>query len=150
MKDAPLTSKKVLSVLMVFTVLLAALAALLSTFRQTAEYSPTSPEGVIQLYLQSVIDGKNDNAAEYFSVTSKCTASDIDRSWMPEAVRINLIDAEVNADKAYVEVAVDISSGGPFDDYYTENHKYRLIRESENWKIEGIPWPLYSCGEINK
>jgi len=37
-----------------------------------------------------------------------------------------------------------------FGDLYTEKHNFRLARESGNWKILGIPWPLYSCDEVTK
>lgn len=49
-----------------------------------------------------------------------------------------------------MDTLVDISSGGPFNDYYTEKHSFRLVKESGSWRIQGIPWPMYSCGEMNK
>jgi hypothetical protein len=105
---------------------------------------------VVQLYLTSVIEGKNDKAVNYLTATSECTASDLDRSWIPESVRVNLGGTDFDGDTVYVDTLVDISSGGPFDDYYTEKHSFRLVKESGNWRIQGIPWPMYSCGEMNK
>ena len=67
---------------------------------------------------------------------------------MPENVRINLRDTRIETERAFVDITADISSGGPFDDYYTENHTYRLAREDGVWKILGIPWPMYSCDEV--
>ena len=152
--DAPLdarrSSNRILAVIVSFTLVLAAVAALLSSSKEIKELSATSPEGVVQLFLKAVIEGKSEDAAGYFSSTTTCDASDIDRSWMPETVRVNLADTEVTGDKAFIETTVDISSGGPFDDYYVESHNYRLAREGGSWRILGIPWPLYSCEEPTK
>lgn len=143
-------SQKVLSIIVIFTILLAAAAAFLSASKDPKEYALSTPAGVIQRYLEAVLAGKNETAADYFVVDSQCDASDIDRSYISETIRVNLANTELEGDKAYVEVVIDLSSGGPFDDYYTEKHNFRLIRESGNWKILGIPWPLYSCEELNK
>jgi hypothetical protein len=67
---------------------------------------------------------------------------------MPESVRVNLKDSSIEGDKAFISVDVDLSSGGPFDDYYSETHNFRLERENGVWKILGIPWPMYSCEEV--
>lgn len=148
MNTAKGSTNKVLAVIVILTLLLAAAAAVLSSRQQSTEYLPNTPESVVQLYLKALINGKNEDAAKYFSKNSTCDAADIDRSWVPESVRVNLKDSNIEGDKAFLSVAVDISSGGPFDDYYTESHTYRLALESGAWKILGIPWPLYSCEEI--
>lgn len=150
MNPGRLSSQKVLTVIVLFTILLAAVAAFLGTNRNQAEYSVKTPEGVIQRYLAAVIDGRNDKAAQFFVANSNCDASDLDRSWISETIRVNLVESDIEGNQAFVEVAIDISSGGPFDDYYTEDHNFRLERESGDWKILGIPWPLYSCEEVGK
>lgn len=150
MNPGRLSSQKVLTVIVLFTILLAAVAAFLGTNRNQAEYSVQTPEGVIQRYLAAVIDGRNDKAAQFFVANSNCDASDLDRSWISETIRVNLVESDIEGNQAFVEVAIDISSGGPFDDYYTEDHNFRLERESGDWKILGIPWPLYSCEEVGK
>lgn len=144
------SSNRILAFIVALTLALAAVAAFLTSSREVKELTPSSPEGVVQLFLKAVIDGKNEDAANYFSSTSTCDASDIDRSWMPETVRVNLSDKEIVGDKAFIEISVDISSGGPFDDYYVETHNYRLAQENGVWRILGIPWPLYSCEEVSK
>lgn len=150
MNPGRLSSQRVLTVIVVSTILLAAIAALLSTNRNQAEYSAQSPEGVIQRYLSAVVDGRNDKAAQYFVTNSNCDATDLDRSWISETIRVNLVESDIESDRAFVEVAIDISSGGPFDDYYTETHNFRLEKEFGSWKIMGVPWPLYSCEEVGK
>jgi hypothetical protein len=143
-------TNQILSAIVILTIALAAIAALLTSTQDSKEYATSTPEGVVQRYLRAVIDGKNEEAVRYFSQSSTCDATDIDRSWMPENVRVNLSNSRIESEKAYIDVAVDISSGGPFDDYYTEKHTFRLSRENGIWKILGIPWPLYSCDELNK
>ena len=150
MADSVFHPRRVLSVLVVITVLLAAVAAYLSSTTENTKYSPNTPEGVVQLYLTAAIEGKNDKAVNYLSSNSECSASDLDRSWMPESVRVNLGNTDTDGATVYVDTLIDISSGGPFDDYYTEKHSFRLVKESGNWRIQGIPWPMYSCGEMNK
>jgi len=143
-------TNQVLAVIVILTLGLAAVAAFLTSSQETTEYAPSTPEGVIQLYLRDVIDGKNEDAIRYLSRSSLCDATDLDRSWMPENVRVNLQDSRIEGGRAFVEIAADISSGGPFDDYYTEKHTYRLTREDGAWRILGIPWPMYSCDEVKQ
>ena len=143
-------TNQVLAVIVIVTLGLAAVAALLTSSQETKEYSTSSPEGVVQMYLRDVIDGKNEDAIRFLSQDSLCDATDLDRSWMPENVRVNLRETRIEGERAFVDVAADISSGGPFDDYYTENHTYRLARENGAWKILGIPWPMYSCDEVKQ
>ena len=144
------SSQKVLSVIVIFTIALAAVAAFFSASKESKEYAISTPEGVVQRYLEAVLAGRNETAASYFATDSQCDATDIDRTWVSETVRVNLANVDLEGDKAFVEVVIDLSSGGPFDDYYTEKHNFRMSRESGGWKIMGIPWPLYSCEEPGK
>jgi hypothetical protein len=150
MSETRRASNQVLTVIVVLTLALAGLAAFLTSSRETKEYAPNTPQSVVQLFLQAVIDGKNEDAATYFSISSTCDATDIDRSWIPETVRVSLTSTEIDADRAYIDVAVDMNQDQLFGDLYTEKHNFRLVRESGNWKILGIPWPLYSCDEVTK
>ena len=150
MSDVRRGANRVLAVIVLFTLALAAVAAFLTSSRETKDYALNTPEGVVQSFLNDVIDGKNEDAARYFSVTSTCDAVDIDRSWIPDTVRVNLTNTQIEGDRAYIDVAVDMNQDQLFGDMYTEKHSFRLAREGGNWKILGIPWPLYSCDEVNK
>ena len=150
MSDVRRGANRVLAVIVLFTLALAAVAAFLTSSRETKDYALNTPEGVVQSFLNDVIDGKNEDAARYFSVTSTCDATDIDRSWIPDTVRVNLTNTQIEGDRAYIDVAVDMNQDQLFGDMYTEKHSFRLAREGGNWKILGIPWPLYSCDEVNK
>lgn len=150
MSDVRSGANRVLAVIVIFTFALAAVAAILTSSKETRDYAPNTPEGVVQSFLENVIDGKNEDAARYFSMTSTCDATDIDRSWIPDTVRVNLTNAKIEGDRAYIDVAVDMNQDQLFGDMYSEKHNFRLVRESGAWKILGIPWPLYSCDEVNK
>jgi hypothetical protein len=150
MSDVRRGANQVLAFIVLFTLVLAAVAAFLTSSRETKDYALNTPEGVVQSFLNDVIDGKNEDAARYFSVTSTCDATDIDRSWIPDTVRVNLTNTQIEGDRAYIDVAVDMNQDQLFGDMYTEKHSFRLAREGSNWKILGIPWPLYSCDEVNK
>ena len=150
MSDVRSGANRVLAVIVIFTFALAAIAAILTSSKEARDYTPNTPEGVVQSFLENVIDGKNEDAARYFSMTSTCDATDIDRSWIPDTVRVNLTNAQIEGDRAYIDVAVDMNQDQLFGDMYSEKHNFRLVRESGAWKILGIPWPLYSCDEVNK
>lgn len=144
------SANRVLAIIASLTIVLIAIAAVLSATHKSKTLSADSPEGVIQMYLKNVIVGKNDLAASYFSSDSVCKASDIDRAYFPEDFRVNLVNTEITGDRAYVKVDINYASGGPFDSGYSEKQNYRLIKENGRWKISGIPWPLYDCGVIEQ
>lgn len=144
------TSNRILAVIVIAALVLSAVAALVSAFREEVKYSTSSPEGVVQMYLTAIIEGKNDQAASYFATDSECDASDIDRAYVSETLRVNLVSTSIDGDSAYVKIDANTGASGPFDDGYTESHTYRLSKESGSWLIEGIPWPLWDCGTVNK
>jgi hypothetical protein len=129
------TSNRILALIVIAALVLSAVAALVSSLREEVKYSASSPEGVVQMYLIAIIEGKNDQAASYFVSDSTCDASDIDRAYVSETLRVNLISTSVDGNSAYVKI---------------DAHTYRLSKESGRWLIEGIPWPLWDCGNLNK
>ncbi len=144
------TSNRILAVIVIAALVLSAVAALVSSFREEVKYSTSSPEGVVQMYLTAIIEGKNDQAASYFATDSECDASDIDRAYVSETLRVNLVSTSIDGNSAYVKIDANSGASGPFDDGYTESHTYRLSKESGRWLLEGIPWPLWDCGTVNK
>lgn len=143
-------SNRILAIVVIVSLILISLSTFLTISREEKVFSPTSPEGVVQLYLRAVIDGKNDQAASYFVAGSECDSSDLDRAYISETIRVNLVSTTFEGESAYVKIDANTGSNGPFDDGYTEPHTYRLKKELGNWRIEGIPWPLWDCGGLNK
>lgn len=106
-----------------------------------------SPEAAVQQYLQRINDGKNEEAATYFSKTNKCTVDDIDRAYLDANAQVTLDKSVMtSSDSAIVYVSIQRNSGPLLTDTYTEPQTFRLNRENGTWKIAGIPWPLYYCG----
>ena len=106
-----------------------------------------TPEAAVQQYLQKVNEGRNEEAASYFSKTSKCIVDDIDRAYIDNNAQVTLDKSVITStDSAIVYVSIQRSNGPLLADTYTEPQTFRLNRENGLWKIAGIPWPLYDCG----
>jgi hypothetical protein len=106
-----------------------------------------TPEAAVQQYLQKVNEGRNEEAASYFSKTSKCIVDDIDRAYIDNNTQVTLDKSVITStDSAIVYVSIQRSNGLLLTDTYTEPQTFRLNRENGLWKIAGIPWPLYDCG----
>ena len=131
----------VVAVLLVLTVAI----VILTTGRNVKTYDLALPEGVAQAYLQAVFAGDFDVAAGYFEPDSDCDASDLDRAFIQENVRISLAGVSGDAERSAVRIAADIPNGGPFGGVYEERHTLRLVFVDDVWKLTGIPWPLYDC-----
>jgi hypothetical protein len=129
---------------------LSLIAIFASNSRQASVLSPDTPEGVVQLYLRAVVDGKFETAIGLLSESSQCTVADLDRAYIPSSLRVNLADSEVDGDSAIVKISVELGGGKIFDDGYSESHSYRLKNESGAWKILGIAWPIWECPGVNK
>lgn len=117
----------------------------LTVGRQVTTYDISEPEGVAQAYLQAAFDGDFDEAATFFEPESECDASDLDRAYLQEDVRVSLAGVDSDDERATVRITADIPDGGPFGGYYEERHTLRLVRIDDAWKLTGIPWPLYDC-----
>lgn len=109
-----------------------------------------SPEGVVQSYLTAIFDGNYERAVENLEMQSICEANDLDRTFVPQNVRIDLLDVVIEDSRARVKFQIEYPSGAPLDSYYTEEQVIRLINENNEWKITGIPWPMYDCGTLTK
>ena len=121
----------------------------LTVGRGVTTYDITKPEGVAQAYLQAAFDGDFDEAATFFEPESDCDATDLDRAFLQNDVRISLAGVDTDDERATVRITADIPDGGPFGGYYEERHTLRLVRVDEDWKLTGIPWPLYDCTTPN-
>lgn len=140
----------VLALIISLALILVAISLFVNSNHEEKQLSKQTPEGVVQLYLKAIIEGKHDVAAGYFVSSSECDASDIDRAYISDTLRVNLVSSEKTGDSAYVKIDANEGSGGLFDDGYTQTHTYRLVRESNQWRLAGIPWPLWDCGTETK
>lgn len=110
-----------------------------------------TPEATIQKFLQALNDGRNVEAAALFSVASSCTVEDIDRAYIDKNAEVSLDKAILtDTNNAIVYVSIQRNDAPLLSDPFTEPQDFRLVKEAGNWKIAGIPWPLYDCGVMTK
>lgn len=128
---------------------IAVIAVVVGIFTATQSPSnldPKSPEGVVQQYMTAVFEHRSDDAAKYFDAAGECSADDLDRYGTPQDARVDLADANVSGDTARVTVHIEYNSGDPFGGGWSEDKTIRLVKSGDEWRITGIPWPLYDCG----
>jgi len=134
----------------IVVVLIIALVAAVVTNNSSKTLSVGSPERAVQQYLQFLIDGRNDLAANAFSQDSRCTIQDIDRAYIWRSAEISLLDSQETGGTAVVRVSLQRDVNNLMDGSNGEELTYRLVKEGDQWKIAGIPWPLYDCGGLKK
>lgn len=127
--------------------LLAVLAVVLASGRGTVEYPQSSPERALQSYLQAVIKGDTVAAYSYISEESECTQTDMDNAYVNDVSRVDIDSVSTSGDRSTIRVRLEFNNGSVFDDTYSEEQRFSLVRESGAWKITGGAWPMYSCGK---
>lgn len=105
-----------------------------------------TPAGTVQAYLAALLDGRTADAAALLDPASGCSARDLDTAYLPQSVRVDLIDEQTSSDAAQVRVHVEQSTGDPFGGTWGEDRTMRLVRVGGVWRITGVPWPLGGCG----
>jgi hypothetical protein len=106
------------------------------------------PEGVVQAYLQAVLDHDHAAAAGYLSedTAERCPASAFRTAWVPEGMTADLDDVQVTGDRAEVRVVLHPTAAlPPFDAVDSTTELFRLARQDGAWRLTGVPWPLVSC-----
>lgn len=109
---------------------------------------PSTPEGVVQLYAQAVIDGDDTKAATYLAGQSEdCDyyyGSDTDN------VRLTLKSTEISGSHATVRVSVTTSYGGGGGLFgggeYSTDDEFSLVRSGDAWLVADTPYEFTSCG----
>jgi hypothetical protein len=127
-----------------------ALVVVFTVNKDPQQLDRATPEGVVQQYLSDVIKGDTDAAFKFLDSSSACKVTDLDRSYVPNEVRMNLINSSATATEAVVRFSVEIPSGDPLGGYFSEDQTIRLAKNNGAWLITGIPWPMYECGGVYK
>jgi hypothetical protein len=135
--------------LVALVVTVVVVGAVAGTLRAPTPLDEQSPEGVVQAYLQAVLDGDHLAAVAFFSddTARDCQASDFRNAWVPESLTATLDAVHVRGDDATVRVRLRTVAGpGPFGgDGYSSLETLTLAREDAQWRITGAPWPLLDC-----
>jgi hypothetical protein len=130
--------------------LAAVIALVMSVTRSDQAWDRSTPEGAVQAYLEAVQRGDKTEAATWFSPAGECSVDDLDVSYAPTDVRVDLVSSQVTGDTASVKVEIMWGTRGPFDSHSGEEQTYRLVRSGDRWLLTGTPWPLYACGEFKR
>jgi len=129
-------------------VVIAVVVGIFTATQSPSNLDPKSPEGVVQQYFTAVFDHRNDDAAGLLDPASGCAAEDLDRTGFMQDARIDLVRSDVTGSTARVSVSIEYSSGDPFGGGWSEDKTLRLVKSGTEWKITGIPWPMYDCGAV--
>ena len=118
------------------------------TFVQNPPLDVGTPEGVVQRYLQAVINGRRVEARSYLSdrLQRECD-EDFPRYLSQDAFRIEWIDTVMDGSVARVEVRVVEQDIGIFDPYYEFYTSFTLEASEDGWRITDQKWPWYRCSE---
>jgi hypothetical protein len=135
----------VLAVIVALITITSIFVVIISSNRSTLEFDANSPQAVTQSYLVAIFDEDFDQAAQYFEATSECDASNLDKAYFDKNARINLLEADITDNRARVKVMIEYSNSDLFNNYYSEETVFRLLKEDDSWTLTGIPWPLYEC-----
>ena len=139
-----------LGIILSAILIIVAIVAIIAATRTATVFARTTPVGTVQAYLKDVLAGQNAEAAKLFAPASRCTATNLDRTYMVDTARVNLVSSKISGDTAEVRVVVEYPMNGPFGASSTQDHAFRLIKSSSTWLLTGIPWPLYDCGMLVK
>ena len=117
------------------------------TFIRSPQLDPATPEGVVQRYLQAVIEGRRAEARSYLSdrLQRECD-SRFPRHLSHDAYRIEWMETVVDGSGAEVEVLV-AEHRGIFDSYHEFDAFFSLQLSGAEWRITDQEWPWYGCSE---
>ena len=116
--------------------------------REPVSLDPSTPEGVVQQYLQAISDEDYVTALSYNSeeILADCSASDIATNNYYDTFNAVLGDVTEIGDRVTVEASIQSGSAAldPGRDGYYE--QFVLIRENGEWVLTEDPWPYFTYG----
>jgi hypothetical protein len=137
---------RVLAIVLGVVAVVAVVTLVVATSRAPRTYDRSTPQGVVQAYLEAVVAGDLTEAAGYLAPGGTCDIDDLDRTSVPDGVRVVMRDTETDGDRAQVAVDVVTTSDDLFGgSEYTERHTFRLGKDGQDWRVQGVPWPMYDC-----
>jgi hypothetical protein len=140
-------ANRVLAVLLVGILLTIGTLAYLAGNRTVSTYPTGSPEATVQNFLKAVSEKDSSLAQKYLEPETDCNINDLNRAVISPDLAVNLLKASQDEETARIDIQIKYNSNALFNDGYSEIQIIRLINIKNQWKITGIPWPLYGCGE---
>lgn len=129
------------------------IVALISFFvrRDSLAYGPEEqPEGVVRNYLVALRKGDYERAYGYLAAGQyKPTLEEFQQAIftnqvMPEESGVEVGQASISDQQAYVKLSVYHGASGPFDNGWRNDETATLKRENGQWKIESLPYPFWA------
>lgn len=130
----------VLGAIALVVVVLAVVAAIVSSNRERPELDPATPEGVVQLYVTALFNDDVAGAVTYLDPKLGC-AEHLPEVYTGDTARVAVVRSTTTGDTATVVLQIEESSGL---DGWSHRETFTLHRNGE-WLITGHPWPIYSC-----
>lgn len=123
-------------------------AAVVLSFVKSPQLDPDSPEGVVQRYLQAVVEGRRSLARSYLSdrLQDDCDW-EFPRHLSRDAYRIEWVDTVVDGSEVRVDVLVAEDDLGVFGSYHEFYAGFTLQDSADGWRITDQEWPWYGCSE---
>jgi hypothetical protein len=131
-------------------ILIIAVIVAVTSSNSTKTLSIGSPEKVVQEYLVALNEGRNDLAFKLLASDSSCSIQDLDRAYHSPDAETSLLESKATENTAVVRVSIQYDPYTIIDGSSGEEQTYRLIKEDGQWRISGIPWPLWDCGGAKK
>lgn len=123
--------------------------------REPADLDPDSPEGVVQAYLQAVLDEDYAEAAGYFAAETaeRCDSEAFADAWIGDWQTADLEDVRMRGAEAQVTVRFRSPSAPPpvpAGNGYRRSQTLTLVEEDGAWRLTGTPWPLRHCPVVDR
>ncbi|MDO5736534.1 MAG: hypothetical protein Q4P15_08670 [Propionibacteriaceae bacterium] len=132
----------ILAVVAALVVVLAVVAAVVSANRERPTLDPSTPEGVVQLFITALFDDDVEAAVTYLDPALGCSDPQ-QEIYLGDASRVAVLKTETTGDTARVELRIEEGSG--FGGSYSHDESFALHREGDTWLISEEVWPLYGC-----
>ena len=127
-------------------VLVVAALAVFFTRGNTQTYiSDEAPEGVVHNYVVAVLEKDYEKAYGYLAeLDNKPAYDDFRQAFLngqvsPNNSAVDIGEAEINDDEAYVEVALIYNPSDPFSTGYRDVQRAVLVQQDGAWKLSAMP-----------
>ena len=144
------SANRMLAAIVAVLVVIGLVIASVSSSWQASPRDPKSPEGVLQTYLEAVAAHDAEAALAQLESDTKCTVANFQQMYYDNSSRVNLVDVSITGDQANVQVRIEHGDGDPFGSTWNEDQSFQLVRSGDSWRLHGMPYPVYNCGEVLK